>query len=125
MEASEVVRRALTAVQQSILYSETDSLMEIDRIVIALCRSAAELGEFLSAVFVNDDDSSISALRELHLCMNHVVIEWEARSAGTQMTSSGRPRKMINIPMVTKLILYTFLKLNSKKVAMYVFFWYV
>ena len=73
--------------------------MEIDRIAITLCRSAAELGEFLSAVFVNDDDSSISAL---HLCMNHVVIEWEARSAGTQMTLSGRPRKMINIPMVTK-----------------------
>ena len=110
MEA--VVRRVLTVVEDSLRHSNTTDLNEVDRISLALERSTAELGELLNAAIVSDEitlhEDAITVLRDLHICLNQMTVEWESKlqimSTGDMYrppTNPGRPRKLLNIPMVS------------------------
>lgn len=109
MEA--VVRRILTVVEDSERHSNTTDLNEVDRISLALECSTAELGELLNAAIVSDEiilqENTITILRDLHVCINQLIVEWESKlqivSTGGMHrppTNLGRPRKFLNIPMV-------------------------
>ena len=110
---SAVVQRVLHVVQECEIQSiDTISFNEVDRICLVLSRCATELGELLNSVLVARsiflDEDTVSSLRELHICVNHLVVEWETRllraSTGpappARALPLGRPRVLINLPLV-------------------------
>ena len=108
MEA--VVRRVLHVIQDCVRHANITDLNDVDRICLNLARCSAELGDLLNCVLVTRcillDEDNISALRELHVCVNHLAVEWETRllrvsnSETPSASASGRPRVAINIPLV-------------------------
>lgn len=106
------VWRVLNVIRDCEIHNvDTIAFSDLDRICLALSRCAAELGELLNAVLVSRtialDEGNVSSLRELHLCVNHLVVEWETRLLQTSTSSAppsrplGRPRILINFPLVS------------------------
>lgn len=106
------VRDVLDVVQDSTQHLNTVDFEEVDRISLAFNRSSFSLGQILNAVLVCGESNVcfhggiISSLRELHMCVTQLFIEWETRLLHLRLGSSpsrsslGRPNISINIPMV-------------------------
>ena len=81
-ELQPVVRRTLRSLQESEEHAGAVFLNDVDRVCLSLSRSSAELGELLNAVFVTRtlvlDEECVSSLRELHICINRLLVEWES-----------------------------------------------
>ena len=96
----EVVRRTLEAIRDS----ELTDINEVDRIRFALSRSSVEIGVILNEVLITQSialsDECVSLLRELHMCLTHMFLEWESRHLRISNRVLGRPRIAINIPLV-------------------------
>lgn len=102
-ELRDLVHRTLKVVQDSELI-DASVINEVDRISFALSRSSMEIEEILNAVLINHSislsDECVSLLRELHICLTHMVLEWESRHLQISDRAFGRPRISINIPLV-------------------------
>ena len=99
-DVEDVVRRTLEVIQESELV-DTTVTDEVDRITFALSRSSVEIGEILNAAHsIALSDEFVSLIRDLHICLTHMVLEWESRHLRISGRMLGRPRISINIPMV-------------------------
>ena len=102
-EVEEVVYRTLDAIRES-EHVDITVPNEVDQICFALSRSSSEIGEILNAVLITQaialSDECVSILRELHICLSRMVLEWESRHLRASVRALGRPRLTINIPLV-------------------------
>lgn len=106
------VRDVLEVIQDSTRHLNTVDFEEVDRISLAFNRSSFSLGQILNAALVCGESNAcfqggiITSLRELHMCVTQLFIEWETRLLHLRLGSSpsrsslGRPNISINIPMV-------------------------
>lgn len=85
----------------------SDSDEEVDRILFGLSCSSFALGELLTSIVVRQEltvqPEMLAQLRELHWCTDNVLLEWERRLPYA-MSSVGRNKKPINVPMVSRLL---------------------
>ena len=63
-----------------------------------------EIGEILNEVLITQSialsDECVLLLRELHMCLTHMFLEWESRHLRISDRVLSRPRIAINIPLV-------------------------
>ena len=99
-ELRDLVHRTLEVVQDSKLIDAS----VINGISFALRHSSMEIGGILNAVLINHSislsDECVSILQELHICLTHMVLEWESCHLQISNGAFGRPRISINIPLV-------------------------
>ena len=81
-DVENVVRRTLEIIQDSELI-DTTVVDEVDRVCLALSRSSTVIGEILNAALIMQSislsDECVSLMRDLHICLTHLVREWESR----------------------------------------------
>ena len=104
------VRDMLDVIEDSMRQSNTMDYHEVDGVSFALHHSSSSLGQILNDVLIYGDHllevNIISSVRELHMCVTHLSVEWETRlfqlSHGSSLprSSLGHPTLSINIPMV-------------------------
>lgn len=105
------VRGVSVVIEDSVQHLSTVDIHEIDRISLALLRCSSSLGQILNAALICGEssrsaDDTVSSLRELHMCVTQLSIEWETRlfqmshGSSSSRCSLGRPRIPINVPMV-------------------------
>ena len=97
----------LDVIEDSIRQSST---VDYDGVSIALHCSSLSLGRILNDVLMCGHylgSNIVSSLRELHICMTHLSVEWETRlvqlshgSSPPKSSSLGHPTVFINIPVV-------------------------
>ena len=94
------MRRVLCVIQDCERNVGTTLVDEVDRISLALNHSSDELGELLNAVLVSGcillDKDNRSSLRELHVCVNRLAVEWETRL--NVCTGEATPRTTVGPP---------------------------
>ena len=102
-DVEDVVHRTLEVIQDSELI-DTTVINEVDRISLALSRSSAEIAEILNAVLITHSialsDECVSLMRDLHICLTHMGLEWDSRHLRISDRALGRPRISINIELV-------------------------
>ena len=102
-DVTDAVQRTLQVIRDSD-HIQTSVSDEVDRISIVLSRSSAEIGEILNAALITHSvalsDECVTNLGDLHICLTHMVIEWESRHLQISDRRFGRPRISINISLI-------------------------
>lgn len=80
-------------------------LETVDRIVLDLESCSQNLCDSIATVAQTSVEYEL--LRELNQCISYLLVEWELKLLSLEprrnSTSSGRPRKRVNIELVSKL----------------------
>ena len=104
-----MVDRVRDVLSECVLHSTTSDVGVLDRIVVSLSQCSVDIGDLLNDSVVNggDEEPSIE-LRQLHICVNELLVEWETklfrhenRMGVASNVSLGRPRNIINVPLVS------------------------
>lgn len=82
------------------VHARTSDFHTVDFVVLLLHQALSNLLDLL-----NNDDTGIGSniLRELYTCVRHLLLHWESKliEMMNPRASPGRPRKQINIEMVS------------------------
>lgn len=87
----------------------SEDLSDLDMILLSLSSSSAQIGGILDEVLVTRErhieDDALTDLRQLHLCLNQLYMEYETKlfyryRRTTTQSPRGRPKKIINLSMV-------------------------
>lgn len=108
-EVESVVMDVLEVVEDVSQNTGSNDFVEVDRITFALSRSSNRLGSVITVVLTEGTfhPDIVSWLRELHLCLTQLWVEWETRlqrfhnQLPCERPSLGRPAMTLNIPMVS------------------------
>ena len=87
-----------------------ETLSELDRFLWSLRICSCELGDLLDDILVvgqlQVDENDVNNLRQLHICLNQLYVEYETKLLFLLNRSSasasliGQPKKIINLSMV-------------------------
>ena len=115
MDLDIILDRVSSVVAECIGHSGTEDLPFFGMIILSLRSTSYDVGRLLDAILVTreiqlDDLNVLSCLRELHICLNQLCMDYErkllvlstdpSRNSPTPEERRGRPRKVINIAFV-------------------------
>lgn len=114
MDLDLLLDRVASVVAECVGRSGTEDLPFLDMIILSLRSTSCDVGRLLDAIIVTreiqlEDPNVLSSLRELHVCLNQLCMDYERKllvlsADPSRNTPSderlGRPRKIINIAFV-------------------------
>lgn len=102
-----IVRNVWRVVTDVLANSDSTDFIVIDGITLELSQCSMALGEVLNGIVLSGhgttfSQNDVTSLRELHVCVSQLFVDWETRLNQYMLLTQqfGRPRIPINIPMV-------------------------